>query len=127
MNKDPLKTPIDKAGLSVRCVNVLRNLGVATMGDVMGWEAGELLRAPNFGRGSLAEIEKWFRIAGIVTPEAASTAAKRRADRSAAIERLTAQIEKTLDMQERAEKATRRIRARLFGLQHKLDQVKRGR
>ena len=48
---------IRDSGLSTRCINGLRSVGIEHLGDLRGKKAWELLRIPNFGRLSLKEIE----------------------------------------------------------------------
>jgi DNA-directed RNA polymerase alpha subunit len=48
----------EKLELSVRISNALRNDGAVTLGDVVKLTEGELLRMPNFGRKSLAELKE---------------------------------------------------------------------
>lgn len=46
-------------GLSVRACNGLRAAGVITREDLEAASDGTLLRVPNFGRGTLAEVRMW--------------------------------------------------------------------
>jgi DNA-directed RNA polymerase alpha subunit len=52
------ETPVTELELSVRAEQGLRNEGVRTVGDLVGKSDWELLRAPNFGKKSLAEIKE---------------------------------------------------------------------
>jgi DNA-directed RNA polymerase alpha subunit len=49
---------IDELGLSVRTRNCLKNLHINSLGDLIQKTEAELLRQPNFGRTSLAEIKQ---------------------------------------------------------------------
>ena len=49
---------LDDMGLSVRSSRVLRNLDVFYIGDLVQRNASELLKAANFGRGSLNEVNE---------------------------------------------------------------------
>jgi DNA-directed RNA polymerase subunit alpha len=60
-NAEPkLNTPINNWDISVRCYNMLKYEGVRTLGDLTEKTAAELLRAPNFGKVSLAEIRQFL-------------------------------------------------------------------
>jgi DNA-directed RNA polymerase subunit alpha len=53
-----LDTPINSWDISVRCYNMLKNDGIRTIGELSEKTAEELLRAPNFGKVSLADIRQ---------------------------------------------------------------------
>jgi DNA-directed RNA polymerase subunit alpha len=55
-----LNTPINNWDISVRSYNTLKNDGVHTLGDLIEKTAAELLRSPNFGKVSLAEIREFL-------------------------------------------------------------------
>ena len=52
----PSDVPLDRIRMSVRLTNVLLNEGLYTVGEVRALRASDLLRVPNFGRVSLAEL-----------------------------------------------------------------------
>lgn len=49
-------TPIGELGLKVRTVNALYGSGAQTYGELKTMKEHELLRLPNFGRSSLADV-----------------------------------------------------------------------
>jgi hypothetical protein len=53
-----LLLPVKELDLSVRAANCLDALKIRYIGDLVQKKPRELLKAPNFGRGSLAEIER---------------------------------------------------------------------
>jgi len=55
-----LDTPINAWDISTRCYNTLKNDGIRTLGDLTETTAAELLRSPNFGKVSLAEITQFL-------------------------------------------------------------------
>ncbi|MBN2453717.1 MAG: DNA-directed RNA polymerase subunit alpha [Candidatus Omnitrophica bacterium] len=56
--KDKLKTPISELELSVRSSNCLREARIKTIGDLVKKSELEMLKYRNFGKKSLAEINK---------------------------------------------------------------------
>ena len=58
--KPKLNTLINSWDISIRSYNVLKNDGVRTLGDLTERTAAELLRSPNFGKVSLAEIRQFL-------------------------------------------------------------------
>lgn len=55
-----LAVGVEEMGLSVRAINCLRNEGLDTVGDILSKTRADLLRIPNFGRGSLDEVERYL-------------------------------------------------------------------
>jgi DNA-directed RNA polymerase subunit alpha len=55
-----LDMPINNWDISVRSYNTLKMEGVRTVGELTKKTAAELLRAPNFGKVSLAEIRQFL-------------------------------------------------------------------
>jgi DNA-directed RNA polymerase subunit alpha len=55
-----LNTLINSWDISIRSYNTLKNDGIRTIGDLIEKTAAELLRAPNFGKVSLAEIRQFL-------------------------------------------------------------------
>jgi DNA-binding phage protein len=53
---DLYDTPIDSLDLSRRALRCLLNYGIDTVGKLLETSEGELMRLPNFGRVSLAEV-----------------------------------------------------------------------
>ena len=58
MLKEKLKTPISELELSVRSSNCLREAKIKTIGDLVKKSELEMLKYRNFGKKSLAEINK---------------------------------------------------------------------
>ena len=56
--KEKLKTPISELELSVRSSNCLKDAKIKTIGDLVGRSELEMLKFRNFGKKSLAEINK---------------------------------------------------------------------
>ena len=54
--KDLLAKAIDDCGLSVRSINSLKNSGISTLGDLVGYSEDELLKVKNVGEKALTEI-----------------------------------------------------------------------
>jgi hypothetical protein len=50
--------PIDQLGLSVRAYNCLTLAGITSIRDLLNYPDHQLLRIPNFGTGSLAEVRR---------------------------------------------------------------------
>ncbi len=63
--QEKLKTPIAELELSVRSANCLREAKITTIGELVGFSQGELLKCRNFGKKSLAEIEELLRGMGL--------------------------------------------------------------
>ena len=57
---------LSKARISARTVAIIKREGYETLDDLMRKTDGQLLRAPNFGRGSLNEILYSFKRFGLV-------------------------------------------------------------
>lgn len=55
--KDVLSMPVTRLELTVRAANCIKNMNVATIGDLVRIAPAELLRTPNMGRKSLKIIE----------------------------------------------------------------------
>ena len=51
-------TPLESAGLSVRCSNALRRAGLVSVADVAALHISQLEVIPNFGRGSISEVTR---------------------------------------------------------------------
>lgn len=51
-------TPLDNLEMSVRSAYCFKNWGLRTVGDVTALTEAEIMRIPNFGRRSLAEIKR---------------------------------------------------------------------
>jgi DNA-directed RNA polymerase alpha subunit len=63
--KSILDTTIDEMELPIRCYNTLKMAGIHTLGELIEKTAAELLRAPNFGKVSLADIREmltWYKL-----------------------------------------------------------------
>lgn len=58
MTRQLLKTKLADVELSVRALNCLRAAEVETLGDLVKYNRNELLKFRNFGKKSLAEVEK---------------------------------------------------------------------
>ena len=54
----PLDTLLDTIHFSVRTANCLKNDNLVTIGDLVKKTPAEILRTPNMGRRSLAEIQE---------------------------------------------------------------------
>jgi hypothetical protein len=55
--RSPLDVCIDELALGTRAANALRNVGIVAVGDLVQQTEQELLKLPNFGRVSLAEVK----------------------------------------------------------------------
>jgi len=53
-----LKTPLSDLDLSVRAYNCLKAADIKTLGDLVSYEIGDLLKFRNFGKKSLSELEE---------------------------------------------------------------------
>jgi DNA-directed RNA polymerase subunit alpha len=60
-----LKTPLTDLDLSVRAYNCLAAAGIATLGELVQYDVGDLLKFRNFGKKSLVEIEELVRDKGL--------------------------------------------------------------
>ncbi|MDO5035803.1 MAG: DNA-directed RNA polymerase subunit alpha [Porphyromonas sp.] len=58
MTRQLLKSKLADLGLSVRALNCLRAAEVETLGDLVKYDSEQLLKFRNFGKKSLAEVEK---------------------------------------------------------------------
>jgi DNA-directed RNA polymerase subunit alpha len=61
-----LKTPLSDLDLSVRAYNCLKAADIKTLGDLVSYEIGDLLKFRNFGKKSLSELEELAREKGLV-------------------------------------------------------------
>jgi DNA-directed RNA polymerase subunit alpha len=61
-----LKTPLSDLDLSVRAYNCLKAADIKTLGDLVSYEIGYLLKFRNFGKKSLSELEELAREKGLV-------------------------------------------------------------
>ncbi|MCC7532772.1 MAG: DNA-directed RNA polymerase subunit alpha [Bacteroidia bacterium] len=61
-----LKTPLSDLDLSVRAYNCLKAADIKTLGDLVSYEIGDLLKFRNFGKKSLSELEELARDKGLV-------------------------------------------------------------
>ncbi len=61
-----LKTPLSDLDLSVRAYNCLKAADIKTLGDLVSFEIGDLLKFRNFGKKSLSELEELAREKGLV-------------------------------------------------------------
>jgi Bacterial RNA polymerase, alpha chain C terminal domain len=59
MPETPDSTPIEDLDISIRLRNACLNANILTVGDMRRVTDGEMLRRPNFGRVSLAEMRKF--------------------------------------------------------------------
>jgi DNA-directed RNA polymerase subunit alpha len=57
--------PVEQLDLSVRTMNCLRRGGIATVGELIGKKAKELLQLRNFGQKSFQEIEERLKKMGL--------------------------------------------------------------
>ena len=53
-----MKQPVNELKLSVRSANCLKVARIQTIGELVQKNEGEMLKYPNFGKKSLAEIKK---------------------------------------------------------------------
>jgi DNA-directed RNA polymerase subunit alpha len=60
-----LKTPLTDLDLSVRAYNCLAAAGIKTLGELVQYDVGDLLKFRNFGKKSLIEIEELVREKGL--------------------------------------------------------------
>jgi DNA-directed RNA polymerase alpha subunit len=60
-----LSRPVSDIEMSVRTARRLDQLRVTTVGQLTQITAAELLRAPNFGRTSLAQVEEFLQAMGL--------------------------------------------------------------
>lgn len=65
MNEDLLSRSVEELQISVRATNSLKNENIRTIGELVQRTRGDLLRTPNLGRKSLAEIEAVLRELGL--------------------------------------------------------------
>ncbi len=63
--KDLLAKAIDDCGLSVRSINSLKNSGISTLGDLVGYSEDELLKVKNVGEKALTEIAEMLQREGL--------------------------------------------------------------
>jgi len=63
--KDLLAKAIDDCGLSVRSINSLKNSGISTLGDLVGYGEDELLKVKNVGEKALTEIAEMLQREGL--------------------------------------------------------------
>ncbi len=60
-----LKTPLTDLDLSVRAYNCLAAAGIQSLGQLVRYDVGDLLKFRNFGKKSLVEIEELVREKGL--------------------------------------------------------------
>jgi len=60
-----LKTALTDLDLSVRAYNCLAAAGIQTLGELVQYDVGDLLKFRNFGKKSLVEIEELVREKGL--------------------------------------------------------------
>jgi DNA-directed RNA polymerase subunit alpha len=53
-----LKTPLNELDLSVRAYNCLKAADIKTLGELVSYQIGDMLKFRNFGKKSLAELEE---------------------------------------------------------------------
>lgn len=103
-------SPVEDLQLSVRARNRLRDLGCATVDDVVRLN----MDSARIGKGSREEVEQVLKRHGLLNGSASS------AHRVGEVERLTAQVQ---DLRERIDEHVRTWRARIDGLEARLKRI----
>ena len=65
MNTELLLTPVDNLEVTVRTYNCLKAENIFTLGELVQRTETELLRTPNFGKKSLAEVKEVLQVYGL--------------------------------------------------------------
>jgi DNA-directed RNA polymerase subunit alpha len=60
-----LETGLEQLEIGARVYHCLRNCGCRTVGDILEYGEGDLLRQPNFGRKSLIELREVLACLGL--------------------------------------------------------------
>ena len=60
-----LKTELTEFGLSVRALNCLKTAEVFTLGELVSFKKGDMLKFRNFGKKSLTELEELIEEKGL--------------------------------------------------------------